>query len=38
MSAKARLSGVAKESAALHMCLSEINLLGDPTILIAIEK
>lgn len=32
MKAKARLAGKAKTSAAFHMCLSELNLLGDPTL------
>ena len=32
MQTKAELAEKAKESANFHMCLSELNLLGDPTI------
>ena len=34
MQTKAALAEKAKESANFHMCLSELNLLGDPTILV----
>ncbi|MGJ8657931.1 MAG: C25 family cysteine peptidase [Akkermansiaceae bacterium] len=38
MQAKADLSEKAKQSANFHMCLSELNLLGDPTILVQPES
>ena len=38
MQTKAHLSEKAKLSATFHMCLSEINLLGDPTIMVQPES